>query len=52
MKKILEYLLSCHDWVDTAKYLSGSEYRNAKNLEWQAMKEEACQEQARQAPID
>jgi len=39
-------LTQCQDWVDTASLLSAKEHASAQELEWQAMKEEACLEQA------
>lgn len=39
-------LTQYNNWVDTARLLSAKEYSDAQALEWQAMKKEACLEQA------
>lgn len=39
------HLEACKEWTDTAQYLSMNEYSAAQDLEWAAMKEEACLEQ-------
>lgn len=45
LRQARHVLTQCQDWVDTASLLSAKEYANAQELEWQAMKEEACLEQ-------